>query len=300
MTWFDERKVGAAMGLGAAGSCVGGIVYVLLAGHFLATKRFKSTMLILGGVATATMIPPNLVFRVRGQRQRSHKQKRGLSKPISKIEWGIFASTSYLLAAGGMFFAFLGVYFGFVYIISFASTVLHLSDTAATNLLIFMLAANLPGRFLPALISDRCIGPLNTIIPSVFLSSAVIWLWAASGEHRGSLIVIACFYGFVSAGIQVLYAPTVYSFCLEPVSGRSNIIDAEGVNQESTRLAMDRVGIKAGGIFTCIGLACLISLPIGGALINYRTSRGMTQPYLGAQIFAGVCLLVGGCLLLGS
>ena len=102
-----------------------------------------------------------------------------------------------------MFFFFLGVYFGFVYMISFALNEVHLSDTAATNLLVFMLAANLPGRFLPALISDKCIGPLNTIIPSVFLSSAVIWLWAVSGKNKESLTVIACFYGFVSAGIQV-------------------------------------------------------------------------------------------------
>ncbi|KAK3714460.1 hypothetical protein LTR37_007766 [Vermiconidia calcicola] len=302
MTWFDERKVGAAMGLGAAGSCVGGIVYVLLARHFLKAEGYYTTMIVLGGVATVTMIPPNLVFRVRGQRHRS-RSRRATETKVAKINWRTFASTSYLLAAAGMFFAFLGVYFGFVYTISFASNILHLSDTESSNLLIYMLTANLPGRFLPALISDRCIGPLNTIIPSVFLSSAVIWLWTASGEHKSSLTVIACFYGFVSAGIQVLYAPTVYSFCLEPVeqpTKKSNASDTENLKQESTQLAMDRIGVKAGGIFTCVGFACLIGLPIGGALISYRVDRGMSQPYLGAQIFAGVSLLIGGCLLLGS
>ncbi|KAK3684621.1 hypothetical protein LTR37_020085 [Vermiconidia calcicola] len=302
MAWFDERKVGAAMGLGAAGSCVGGIVYVLLARHFLKTEGYYTTMIVLGGVATVTMIPPNLVFRVRGQRHRS-RSRRATGAKVAKINWRTFASTSYLLAAAGMFFAFLGVYFGFVYMISFASNILHLSDGESSNLLIYMLTANLPGRFLPALISDRCIGPLNTIIPSVFLSSAVIWLWTASGEHKSSLTVIACFYGFVSAGIQVLYAPTVYSFCLEPVQQlprKSNASDTESLKQESTQLAMDRIGVKAGGIFTCVGFACLIGLPIGGALISYRVDKGMNQPYLGAQIFAGVSLLIGGCLLLGS
>ena len=292
MTWFDERKVGTAMGLGAAGSCIGGIVYILLARHFLKTEGYKTTMLIIGGVAAVTMIPANLVFRVRGQKNRSRLGRQGsrLGAADSKVGWRTFVERSYLLAAGGLFFAFLGVYFGFVYMVSFASTVLHFSDTAANNLLIFMLAANLPGRFLPALISDRCIGPLNTIIPGVFLSSGVIWLWAASGERRGSLTVIACFYGFVSAGIQALYAPTVYTFCLEPV----------GSSTQGKQLAMDRIGVKAGGIFTCIGVACLIGLPIGGALISYRADRGMDKPYLAAQVFAGVCLLIGGCLLLGS
>jgi hypothetical protein len=70
MSWFDERKMGVAMGLAAAGSCVGGIVYVLLARHFLVTQGFPTTMRILGGVAAATMIPPNLIFRMREQTPR--------------------------------------------------------------------------------------------------------------------------------------------------------------------------------------------------------------------------------------
>ncbi|KAK5120636.1 hypothetical protein LTR85_005994 [Meristemomyces frigidus] len=301
MTWFDERKIGIALGLGAAGSCVGGIVYVLLARHFLVTNGFATTMRILGGVTAATMIPPNIVFRIRGQKHKDVGIGRRGSKVISRsgLSWRTMraaVSGSYLLAAGGMFFAFLGLYFGFVYMISFASIVLKLSDTASTNLLIFMLAANLPGRFLPALISDRCIGPLNTIIPSIFLSAAVIGLWIASGEHnRGALTVIACFYGFVSAGIQVLYAPAVHTFCLEPVTTNEMC-----PTKDATQLAMGRMGVKAGGIFTCVGLACLIGTPIGGALISYRTDRGLSQPYLGAQIFAACSLLLGGGLLLAS
>lgn len=297
MTWFDETKIGVAMSLGAAGSCVGGIVYVLVARHLLVTRGFPTTMRVLGGLAAATMIPPNLIFCMRNQKHKSLRPGAKGSRTTpnnSPITWRSFTTPSYLLAASGMFFAFLGVYFGFVYMISYASTVLHLSHTGSTNLLIFMLAANLPGRFLPALISDRCIGPLNTIIPSIFLSAAVIGLWLASEHNQGTLMVIACFYGFVSAGIQVLYAPTVYTFCLEPAAG------GETKSSSETKLATDRMGLKAGVIQTSIGLACLIGTPIGGALISYRTERKMGSPYLGAQIFAGLSLLLGGCLLLAS
>ena len=289
MTWWDEHKISRAMALAAAGSCIGGIVYVLIARHLLETRNFKTTILVISGVATVTMIPPNLVFRMRDP---GHGSQTRSQRSLNQASWRTFVEPSYLLAAAGMFFSFLGVYFGFVYMVSFGSTQVQLSDTAATNLLIFMLVANLPGRFLPALISDRCIGPLNTIIPSALLSSAVIWLWTASGDRKESLVVIACFYGFISAGIQVLYAPTVYTFCLEPVRSNSPT--------ESTQLAMDKIGLRAGGIFTTIGLGCLIGLPLGGALINYRIERNLSSPYLGAQIFAGVCLLLGGCLLLCS
>ena len=292
MSWFDERKMGVAMGLGAAGSCIGGIAYVLLARHFLVEKGFATTMRIIGAVATGTMIPPNLVYRMRDQ---PHLRPQHKAKPSRSLNWRTFASRDYLFAAVGMFLTFLGVYFGFVYMVSFASEVLHLSDTASTNLLVYMLAANLPGRFVPALISDKCIGPLNTIIPAAFLSSAVVWLWTASSGHpnQASLTVVACFYGFVSAGVQVLYAPTVYTFCLEPGTGA-----ADG---EEAQLATDKMGVKAGGIFSCIGIACLIGTPIGGALITWRVEEhGTDQPYLGAQAFAGTCLLVGGLFLLMS
>lgn len=290
MSWFDERKMGVAMGLAAAGSCVGGIAYVLMARHFLVTEGFAMTMRIIGGVAAATMIPPNLIFHMRDQRHLNQPRANSATKTGLRLK--TFLSSAYLFAAAGMFLTFLGVYFGFVYIVSFGATVLHLSDTSATNLLIFMLLANLPGRFVPALISDKCIGPLNTIIPAAFLSSAVIWLWVASSSHpnHASLLVVACFYGFVSAGVQVLYAPTVYTFCLEPST----------VEGEATQLATDKMGIKAGGIFSCIGVACLIGTPIGGALVSQRVDKGLDQPYLYAQIFAGSCLLVGGVFLLMS
>jgi hypothetical protein len=60
------------------------------------------------------------------------------------------------------------------------------------------------------------------------------------------------------------------------------------------------MGVKAGGIFSCIGVACLVGTPIGGALVSARVDRGMEQPYLYAQGFAGACLLVGGVFLLVS
>lgn len=295
MSWFDESKMGIAMGLGAAGSCLGGIVYVLLARHYLPIKGFATTIRIIGGVATASMIPPNLVFRMRPSRRLPAPSTHRAS--TSRITWRTFLTPpSYVFAAFGLFLTFLGVYIAFVYIVLFGSTELHLSDTASTNLLIFMLLANLPGRFVPALISDKCIGPLNTITPAAFLSSAVVWLWAATSENatHAGLLVTACFYGFVSAGVQVLYAPTVYAFCLEPTK-----TSLAGGGQ-GTKLALHKMGVKAGGIFTCIGLACLIGTPIGGALVSYRTDRHMGQPFLGAQIFAGVCLMLGGVFLLLS
>jgi MFS family permease len=306
MTWFDERKISIAMGFAAAGSCVGGIVYVLLVRNMLVHQGFATTMIVLGSVSAVTMIPANLVFRIRGEHTLSFRKIRGdlandptgastkKPKPLRQtsnthpFNWRTFLSPSYVLASFGLFFAFMGVYLAFVYMVLYASTVLHLTNKAASNLLIFMLLANLPGRFLPALISDNCIGPLNTIIPSAFLSSAVIFLWVASDDNnRASLTVIACFYGFVSAGVQVLYVATVYSFCVEEETIAADGSREKAYDKTKKKLDVDRIGIRAGGLYTSIGLACLVGTPIGGALISYRTERGMEKPFLGAQVFAG-------------
>ncbi|KAL8675864.1 MAG: hypothetical protein Q9224_007366, partial [Gallowayella concinna] len=114
-----------------------------------------------------------------------------------------------MLLMAGLFFTFWGVYFGFYYIVSYAQETLHLSATEAVNLLILMNAANLPGRFVPSLISDTCLGPLNTLIPCTFFTSCILFLWLGSSTST-SIHLVACFYGFAAAGIQSLYNAVVW------------------------------------------------------------------------------------------
>ena len=156
--------------------------------------------------------------------------------------------------------------------VTFGEAVLHLSPAQSVNLLIAMNASNLPGRFIPNLISDACIGPLNTIIPSTFLAGMMVFLWIGSAAHA-SLVVVACFYGFAAAGLQGLYIATIYSFCPDP----------------------NKVGIRIAMVYVVIGLACLTGNPIGGALI-----RGNDGGYLYAQLFAGCTIVLGAVLLLAA
>lgn len=68
MTWFDEKKISIAMGFAAAGSCLGGIVYIVLIRTLIVQQGFATTMIVIGSLAAITIIPANLVFRVRGKR----------------------------------------------------------------------------------------------------------------------------------------------------------------------------------------------------------------------------------------
>lgn len=88
MTWWDEWKIGRAMGLAAAGSCLGGITYVALARHFLQTNGLRTTMLVIGGFVAVGMIPPNIVFRMRGQKDcATARKKRSKLSHRSAYHW---------------------------------------------------------------------------------------------------------------------------------------------------------------------------------------------------------------------
>jgi hypothetical protein len=83
-----------------------------------------------------------------------------------------------------------------------------------------------------------------------------------------------CFYGFSAAGIQSLYAATIYGFVGTDISKR---------------------GIRMGFVFALIGIACLTGSPLGGQLIELGGGK-----YLYAQLFTGATLAIGGLFFLAA
>lgn len=136
-----------------------------------------------------------------------------------------------------------------------------------------MNAFNLPGRLLPPYLSDQFFGPVNTIIPCIFLTALFLFVWIGATTRAG-ITVVACFYGFCSGAVQGLYNPAIWKF--------------PGDNPDKNRVRMAFV-------FFWISIAALTGTPIGGAIIK-RQNGG----YLGAQLFAGLTVLSGGCLMLAA
>lgn len=136
----------------------------------------------------------------------------------------------------------------------------------SVNLLVVMNASNLAGRFIPNLISDACIGPMNTLIPSSILASLFIFSWIGVTTET-ALYIVACFYGFFAAGIQSLYVTTIFSF-----SGTDR-------NKISIRMAL---------VFVLVSIASLTGTPLGAHLVT--TNHG---DYLTAQLFSGVTIALG-------
>lgn len=148
-----------------------------------------------------------------------------------------------------------------------------MSPTASLNLLVAMNAANLLGRLIPNLISDACIGPINTLIPTTFLSSILIYLWTGV-TTQSSLFLVGCLYGFATGGIQSLYTSTIFSFA----------------GPDRAKMA-----IRVGLVYAVIGVAALTGTPLGGQLIVRNDGK-----YVYAEFFAGTVIALGGFLFLAA
>ncbi|TKA61993.1 hypothetical protein B0A49_09525 [Cryomyces minteri] len=100
MSYFNERNIGLALGLGAAGSSLGGIAYAVLAQRLLPTHGFAWTIRITGCLCLGTMIAPNLVFRQRPELRARARQR--LAGKFQLLDWDALKEGSYLLMAAGL------------------------------------------------------------------------------------------------------------------------------------------------------------------------------------------------------
>jgi len=124
----------------------------------------------------------------------------------------------------------------------------------------------LVGRVVPNYFADRNFGPLNTMLPFVFVSGIVFYAW--SGVHsRGGLWAFAAVYGLSAAGMQSLFPATLSSLTTD----------------------LKKAGVRMGMGFSIVSIACLTGPPLAGALIQLNHGG-----YLYAQMWAGSSLICGG------
>ncbi|KAF4869507.1 Aspyridones efflux protein apdF [Colletotrichum siamense] len=128
------------------------------------------------------------------------------------------------------------------------------------------------GRMLPNYLADKKFGALNTIIPVTFTTGVMMFAWTGVVTHK-SLIVFAVLYGISSASLQSMFPAMISSLCPDP----------------------RKAGTRMGMAFTIVSFACLMGPPIAGALI-----RALDGEFLGAQLWGGSLLILGGLILVVS
>lgn len=257
-TYFSKKR-SLAIGIAAAGSATGGVVFPVIVQQLLPELGFPWTVRVVGFVMLAVQAV-TLTFT----KPRLPPRKTG---PM--VEWGAFKEPPYALFAIGMFLNFWGLYFAFYYIGSFGRDILGISQAEAINDLLIMNGVGLFGRLIPAHLADRFFGPVNTIIPFAFISGLLIYCWAAVNS-KGGLVGFAIIYGLFASGIQSLFPATTASLTPD----------------------LKKAGVRMGMVFSVVSFACLTGPPLAGALIQRRDGS-----YLYAQMFAG-SVMMGGCMTL--
>ncbi|KAI1772552.1 MFS general substrate transporter [Hypoxylon cercidicola] len=252
-TYFSKKRA-LAIALVTSGGATGGTVFPIIAQQLSDKVGFPWTMRVMGFVFMF-----NAAVMLIFARTRLPPRPRG---PL--VEWAAFKELPYAFYTAGAFCLLWGVYLIYNYINHYGRTVLGMEGETSLNTLFIANAVGVPGRIIPALVSDAYFGPFRTLVPLCIGSSILYFGWIGVGSE-GALYGFAVVAGLVNAGVQTI------SMTGLPTLTRD----------------LSKVGTRSGMIMTIGSFACLTGPPIAGALIDAAGGR-----YLYMQIWAGCIMLL--------
>ncbi|KAI1469384.1 MFS general substrate transporter [Daldinia caldariorum] len=252
-TYF-ARKRALAISLVTSGGATGGLVFPIIAQQLPGKIGFPWTMRVMGFVVmfNASVM---LIFA----RTRLPPRPRG---PI--VEWAAFKELPYSLYSAGAFCILWSVYLIYNYINHYGRTILHMEPSTSLNTLFIANAVGVPGRIIPALVSDAYFGPFRTLVPLAISASVLYFGWIGVRDPA-ALYVFAVLSGIINGGVQTISMAGLPSLTKD----------------------LSKVGTRSGMIMTVGSFACLTGPPIAGALIDVADGR-----YLYMQIWAGCIMLL--------
>ncbi|KAF2128046.1 MFS general substrate transporter [Dothidotthia symphoricarpi CBS 119687] len=259
-----------AMGIAGCGGATGGMLFPVIARYTVNSLGISWTLWIMCGVVLVNSLLIQAFAQSKTERGRPASQRQGF------VEWRAFLEPSYALYVAAMFFVFAGLWIPYFYVREFTVHALHGENSSSFIVLLILNASGIPGRIIPALLSDYVFGTINTYILILLLGSFTLLSWPYVTSIR-SMIPWAVSYGFCAGGISSLLQAGIASLNDEP----------------------HKTGIKIGMAFTVVAVSSLLGGPIGGELIKMGESRlgDGTAAYFWLQVFTGSIMLLG-CVIL--
>lgn len=151
----------------------------------------------------------------------------------------------------------------------FATDVIGISTSTSLEVLLIFNAVGLPGRVIPALLADRLIGPLNTLILVSFICGALVYIWISVTSYSG-LLGFVVVYGFFDAAVQGIFLSALSSLTED----------------------LSKMGTRVGMVLSIVAFCTLTGAPIAGAILDRDHGS-----FLGVQIFGGTLMLAGTAIL---
>ncbi|KAG5715111.1 putative transporter MCH4 [Termitomyces sp. T112] len=251
-TYFKKYRA-TALGIVAAGSSIGGVVYPIMLQRLFVSVGFGWGVRISGLVSAVCCVMATLCVRNHSSTKRTD----------CCISLKTFSDTKYILLAIGSCLVALGLFIPFMYIVEYAQH-LSISSQKAFYVLAVLNAGGVFGRIAPAYLSDS-LGRFNLLTPSAFfsgLSCLVFWIFT---RNLTGLMVFAAVYGFFSGAFISVMTP-----CVAQISDISQI------------------GIRMGVLYSVISFPSLGGGPAAGALL----ARGHGS-FDGMIFFSGSTVVAG-------
>ncbi|EXJ92122.1 hypothetical protein A1O3_00672 [Capronia epimyces CBS 606.96] len=260
-TYFNKNR-GVAVAIVTTGNSAGGAVYPIIVRQLLPKIGFAWTVRVLGFVNLA-LLGTALAF----MRPRLPPRKAG---PI--VELRAFLEVPYVCVVVGMSFVFGGLFFTYYYLASYGRSIIGMSYSDSLTMLIVFNAAGIPMRLVTGYITDRFLGPLNTMVPLLLIHALFGFVWIAIDSQPG-MYVFSIFFGFSAGAFQCLFPTTVSSLTTD----------------------MSKNGMRMGMAFSVFSFSGLAGPPVAGVLLS--TNGGGRGGYLVAQLCLGFSTVVGAILL---
>ncbi|EKM75508.1 hypothetical protein AGABI1DRAFT_46358 [Agaricus bisporus var. burnettii JB137-S8] len=268
-TYFTKYRA-TALGIAAAGTGVGGVVYPIMLQQLFEKIGFAWGTRVLALISGVGCVAATLaVSNCSTQRQDSDGSQ--IKKSIPYIDTTAFKDPRFLLLTLGSCFVALGLYTPFFYVQEYAEH-LGIPPQLAFYVLSTMNAGSIFGRIAPAHLSDT-IGHFNLLAPAALLSGlSTLFIWP-NVKNMAGLIAFAAIYGFVSGAFISVLTPAVAS-----ISERG------------------RVGTRMGMLYSVISVPSLVGSPAAGALLANNSSH----PFRHMTIFSGCTVVVGSFVIWGA
>ncbi|KAF2730714.1 MFS general substrate transporter [Polyplosphaeria fusca] len=258
---FGRRKV-LAMSVVSCGGATGGLVFPGIATAMLGWAGLAWTLRTMGFVGVLNCALILWVAKAHVKPNATRKRKGGI------VVWRAFRELPYTLYVGAMFFVFAGLWIPYFYIRDFAKVALHLKPKQSLTLVLALNASGIPGRLLPALLSDSIIGTVNTYLLTLVLTSITLFTWPLVQSFSGMLIW-ATAYGFCAGGVASLFQAGIAS-----------------LHDRSKDKNAPSLGTKIGMAFSIVAFAGLMGAPLGGHLIR-GVEDGLDFEEEGVRIWEG-------------
>lgn len=196
-TWFYKRR-GLAMGLTAAGSSIGGVVFPIIVARMIPLVGFGWTMRVCAFLILVLIVIANLTVKSRIKPMRRKVSFSDFVKPWKEIP--------FLLVGLGTFFYMWGFFLPITFIVRDASAN-GMSLSMSRYLVSLLNAGSFLGRTVPGLIRDK-FGRINTMILMCLCTTIlVLALWIPTSSAP-AFIVFSVLIG-ISTGAGISLPPAI-------------------------------------------------------------------------------------------